>query len=83
MVEPFHLSPGLRVVASFAAKLRAVRPLPLHAVPKLSVMWIRVTRRAALVTKVERQYFIRASGGANLVAVHAGNRDVRASQRIL
>ena len=82
MVEPFHLSPGLSIVTSFAAKSRAVRSLPLHAVLKFPVMWIHVTGRATLVPKVEGQNFIRASAGANLVAVHAGHSNVRSSERI-
>ncbi len=83
MVEPFHVPPAARVVAGFTTQQRAVRPLALHAVLKFTVMRVHVAGRAALIRKVERQNFVRAPAGANLVAIHAGHRHVRSRQRIL
>ena len=82
VVEAVHIGPRPGVVTSFAAKGRAVWPMPSHSVLKLPVMRVRMASGAAAVLEAERQNLIGAMRHLRLVAIVAGNGRVSASQRI-
>ena len=82
VVESIDISPRLCVVTSFAAKWTALRPVPRHAVAKLAVMRVLVTKRAAAVFKSERQYFVRAMCHLRFVAIVARDNHMCAGQGI-
>jgi hypothetical protein len=82
VIEPVDICPRLCVVASFAAKRRAVRPMPRHAVLKLTMMGILMARRAVAVFKSERQNFVGTMRDLWLMAITAGDGHVCAGQGV-
>jgi len=82
VVESIHVGPRPGVVASFAPKRRAVRPMPRHAVIELPMMRVFMTSGATAIFKAERQNLIRAVRHLRLVAIVAGNSRVRARKGV-
>ena len=80
MVETSDVNPRPRVMACLAPNGGAVGEPERHAILKLALMGIGVARRAGPILKMEREDFVRPSSQANLVAIRAGNSDVRSGQ---
>ena len=83
MVKPIHICPRFRAVAGFASEWRSIWPPPLHPVVELSMMRVSVASSARAIFEVKRKYFVRSVRRANRMAVRAGDRHVRTSQRKL
>lgn len=81
MIEATDLSPGLDVVASFAAQRASIRAPSCHLVAEFSLVRVRVAGGTAPILKVERQNLVRSPAQPNLVAIGAGNCRMRSLQR--
>jgi hypothetical protein len=80
MVEAVHLRPRLYVVASLATERRSVCAPPRHSVFEFALMRIEMTRRAALIFKMEGQDLVRAASGTRFVALIARHGHMRTCQ---
>ena len=80
MVEISNVNPRPSVMACLTPDGSAIGASQDHAILKLTFMGIGVARRAGPILKMEREDFVRPSSQANLVAIRAGNSDVRSGQ---
>lgn len=81
VIEATDLSPGLYVVASFAAQRASIRAPSCHLVAEFSLVRVRVAGGTAPILKVERQNLVRSPAQPNLVAIGAGNCRMRSLKR--
>ena len=81
MIESARSSPGLRVVARFAAHRITIRALQGHAVIEVVTVRIHVAPGATKILEVKRQYFIGTTTRTFLVTIIARNYRVCALQR--
>lgn len=82
MIESADVRPGPRVVASFAAERRTVRPELRHTIFELAMVNIFMTTCTGHVFENKGQDLIGSACGTNFVAVRTSNSRVRSGQRV-
>jgi len=80
MIEASNVDPGSGAVTRFAPERRPIGALLHHPRLEFSLMGIHVTGGARAVLEMERQYPVRSSAKSHLVALRAGDGQVRPGQ---
>lgn len=80
MVEPADVRPGSRIVASLAAKRRAIGATLRHAILEFAMMRVVVACSAGHIFKDKRQDLVRTARGSHFMAIGTRHRGVRPGQ---
>ena len=81
VVEAAYIGPGLRVMASFAAKAHSVGAFAFHPVFELAMMRVGMASSAGHIVKAERQDFVGAMRFSGSMATGARNSGVCTGER--